>query len=125
MLLIGCGSPKKEVEDFTNVPYPANEDIIYYQSECDSGYQAFWSDIRMATSAYLNNSKYAKFDISGDDIVIIGEGLFIGQTEVETPDFILEIKLIRPNKSRGRRSIWQVVEVEEKPWPTKDSKSNR
>ncbi|MCP4580367.1 MAG: hypothetical protein GY839_02020 [candidate division Zixibacteria bacterium] len=124
LLLLSC-VPEKEEVDFTNLPYPADEDIIYFQTECDSGYQAFWSDIKLASSAYLNNSKYEHIRVIEKDIRIMGEGLFTGFIEVEMPEFILELKLQRPNKSKGRKSIWQVIEVKEKPWPTKKSKSDR
>ena len=115
--------PEKEKNDLANLPYPADEDLVYYQAECDSGYQEFWLDIRSVASAYLNNSKYDYVEAKAKDYIIMGEGIFTGYIEVETPDFILELKMHRPNKSRGRKSIWQVVEVKEKPWPTQNSES--
>lgn len=125
LVFAGCSSEKKEeTYDFTNVPYPDSADILYYQTQADSGYQEFWTDIKAATSAYLNNSKYDIYLHSKKSYRILGEGLFSGTVEVELPDIILIIKLKRPNKSRGRDSIWQVVSVEEKPWPAKPSVSD-
>jgi len=124
IIVAGCMPDKKEVE-YTNLPYPANEDILYYQSECDSGYQTFWTDIKLVTSAYLNNSKYDSIRVRPEDIIIKGEGLFTGYIEVELPNCILELKLERPNKSRGNNSIWQVIEAKEKPWPKPGSQSGR
>ena len=121
-IIDGCMPEKKEVE-YTNLPYPPNEDILYYQSECDSGYQTFWTDIKLVTSAYLNNSKYEGIRVRSEDIIIKGEGLFTGYIEVEMPEIILELKLQRPNKSVGTRSIWQVIEAKEILWPKPDSQS--
>jgi len=121
-ILAGC-SPQKESGDFSNLPYPPDEDVLYYQAECDSGRQIFWTDIKLATSAFLNNSKYQDIKVSPEDIIIKGEGLFIGYIEVEMPDYILKLELQRPNKSRGKKSIWQVIDVKEKPWPKPDSQS--
>jgi len=122
IVIAGCMPEQKEV-DYTNLPYPANEDILYYQSECDSGYQRFWTDIKLVTSAYLNNSKYDSIKVHPEDIIIKGAGLFTGYIEVEMPDYILELKLQRPNKSVGTRSIWQVIEAKETLWPKPDSQS--
>jgi hypothetical protein len=122
IVIAGC-MPEQKESDYTNLPYPANEDILYYQSECDSGYQTFWTDIKLVTSAYLNNSKYDSIGVKPDDIIIKGEGLFTGYIEVEMPEIILELKLQRPNKSVGARSIWQVIEAKEIPWPKPDSLS--
>jgi hypothetical protein len=115
LTLLSC-MPKKDAVDNANLPYPADEDMIFYQAQCDSGYQDFWTDIKAVGSSYLNNSKYYKYDIGGDDIIILGEGLFHGTVEVELPDFILEIKLEKKFKSKGNEAIWQVTNVREKPW---------
>jgi hypothetical protein len=120
----GC-RPENKQEEFLNVPYPPNEDILYYQSEVDNGYQPFWTDIKATASAYLNNSKYAGIEVAPDDIIIVGEGIFHGTIDVEMPDYILELKMERPNKSKGRQSIWQVISVKEKPWPNNGSKSKK
>jgi hypothetical protein len=122
-LLIGGCRPEQEVVEYKNLPYPANEDILYYQAEADSGYQAFWTDIKATASAYLNNSQYDTIEVAPEDIILVGQGLFRGTIEVEMPEFILTLKLERPNKSIGRRSIWQVISAEEKPWPEGSSKS--
>lgn len=124
LIIAGCTSEKEKEFDYTNVPYPPNKDILYYQAEADSGYQTFWTDIKAVTSAYLNNSKYDVYIVNPKNVRIVGEGLFSGTVEVELPDFILELKLKRPNKSRGRDSIWQVVNVKEIPWPEKHSESD-
>jgi hypothetical protein len=109
--------PEEEPEfEYLNLPYPPNKDILFYQAESDSGYQTFWTDIKATTSAYLNNSKYDIYQVNHEDIIIIGEGLFRATVEVEMRDFILVLKFERPNKSIGKRSIWQIKSAEEKPW---------
>jgi len=115
LCLGGCAPEEKQVE-YTNLPYPADKDIQYYQSATDSGYQKYWIDIKAVTSAYLNNSKYNAIKVTPENIIIVGEGLFHGTIDVEMPDFILELKLERPNKPLGRKSIWQVKEAKELPW---------
>ena len=122
--IIGC-SPKKNTVEESDIPYPPNEDMIYYQAECDSGRQTFWTDIKAVSSAFLNNSRYMDIDVKGDDFIILGEGLYHGQVEIETPDYILELTFERKFKSRGKNAIWQVIAAKEKPWPTGNSKSGR
>jgi hypothetical protein len=122
-LLIGGCRPKQEVVDYKNLPYPPDENILFYQAEADSGYQTFWTDIKATTSAYLNNSQYDTIEVAPEDIILVGQGLFRGTIEVEMPEFILTLKLERPNKSIGRKSIWQVISAEEKLWPNDGSKS--
>lgn len=123
-ILLACTPAKdKKVEDDTNLPYPADEDLPLYQAEVDSGYLLFWTDIKMVSSAYMGNSKYRNYIVSNDNLVIRGEGLFIGMVEVETQDFIVELRFERPYKSKGRKSIWQVISAEEKPWPKRKYQS--
>lgn len=123
LILLCCAPPKEEIPDETNIPYPADDDLMIYQADVDSGYMPFWTDIKSVASSYMGNSKYSKYEFNSDNISIRGEGLFIGTVEVETQDFIAVIRLERPYKSRGRNSIWQVISVEEKPWPKKRSQS--
>jgi hypothetical protein len=123
LLIIGCSSPPGDDVVYSSVPYPANKNILYYQSEADSGYQPFWTDIKATVSAYLNNSEYDSIKVAPKDIILVGQGLFRGTVEVEMPKFILVLKLERPNKSLGDKSIWQVISAEEKPWPKSRSKS--
>ncbi|OQX92454.1 MAG: hypothetical protein B6D58_02840 [candidate division Zixibacteria bacterium 4484_95] len=110
-------------EEYTiELPYPPDKDILYYQAESDSGYQPWWTDIKAVTSAFLNNSQYCDRDVRPENIIIVGEGIFHGLIEVELPDMILELKMERKFKSRGRKSVWQVIAVKEKPWPKQNLK---
>jgi hypothetical protein len=122
-LIIGCSSPPDDDVEYSSVPYPANKNILFYQSEADSGYQPFWTDIKGTVSAYLNNSEYDSIDVKPEDVILLGQGLYRGTVEVEMPRFILVLKLERPNKSLGDKSIWQVISKEEKPWPDNRSRS--
>ncbi len=115
--IFSCMPKEKPEVDYTNLPYPADDELLAYQTEVDSGYMLFWTDIKTVALAYMGNSKYEKYFIENDNIVIRGEGLFIGMVEVETQDFIVQLRLERPFKSKGRKSIWQVISAEEKPWP--------
>ena len=123
LILFNC-APEKEI-DYSDTPYPINENLAYYQAQCDSGNQAFWTDIKAVTSAFLNNSKYMDYKHNTEDIVILGEGLFHGKVEIPLSDMILRLTLERQFKHRGRKAIWQVTEAEEIPWPSKDSASVR
>lgn len=122
-IVIGCSGEK--TSEWQDIPYPPDEDLSYYQAQSDSGLQTYWTDIKAVTSAFLNNSKYWQYKAKTSDIIILGEGIFHGQVEIEMPDFILELTLERKFKEKGRKSIWQVVALKEKPWPVKGSKSDQ
>ncbi len=122
LLIGGCVKMNKFEEYTIELPYPPDKDILYYQAESDSGYQPWWTDIKAVTSAFLNNSQYCDRDVRPENIIIVGEGIFHGLIEVELPDMILELKMERKFKSRGRKSVWQVIAVKEKPWPKQNLK---
>lgn len=122
LIIGGCFKLDEPEEYAIELPYPTDEDILYYQAESDSGYQEWWSDIKAVTSAFLNNSQYWDSNTKPEDIIIIGEGIFHGLIEVELPDMILELTMERKFKSRGRKSVWQVIAVTEKSWPRQSSK---
>jgi hypothetical protein len=118
----GCTLKKEQVLQ-SDFPFPADSDLVYYQAQCDSGFEAFWLDIKATSSAFVNQSRYYGYSSDTDDMRILGEGIFHGQVEVEMKDFILVITLERQFKEKGRRAIWQVVDAKEKPWPKRNSKS--
>jgi hypothetical protein len=122
LFIWGCLKLDEPEEYNIVLPYPTNNDILYYQAESDSGYQEWWTDIKAVTSAFLNNSQYWDSNTRPEDIIIIGEGIFHGLIEVELPDMILELTMERKFKSRGRKSVWQVIVVKEKPWPKQSLK---
>ncbi|MCD6163648.1 MAG: hypothetical protein J7K40_14700 [candidate division Zixibacteria bacterium] len=123
IILMGC--VKEEIIEIPDVPFPADEDMVFYQAESDSGYQDFWTDIKAVSSAFLNNSKYWDMKIKSENIVILGEGLFHGTVEIESSELILTLKMERKFKSKGRNAIWQVIAVKEKSWPLQDSTSGQ
>ena len=125
LFIAGCFKLDKPEQYKTKLPYPPDDAIMYYQSEIDSGYQEWWADIKAVTSAFLNNSHYWDRDVKPEDIIIVGEGIFHGLVEVELSDMILELKMERKFKSRGRQSIWQIIDIKEKPWPQPHLKSVR
>jgi len=120
-----CSPGKKDEESVSEVPYPPDSEMVYYQQQCDSGYQDYWTDIKAVSSAFLNNSRYASREVKVTQLRIKEEELLNGTIEVWLPDVLLELRLERRFKNLGRKSIWQVVEVKEKPWPKSDSKSGR
>lgn len=122
LLIGGCVKLDESEEYAIELPYPLNKDILYYQAESDSGYQSWWTDIKAVTSSFLNNSQYCDRNVKPEDIIIIGEGIFHGLIEVELPDMILELTMERKFKSRGRKSVWQVMALKEKPWPKQSLK---
>lgn len=120
-----CSPGKKDEESFSEVPYPPDSEMVYYQQQCDSGYQDYWTDIKAVSSAFLNNSSYASREVKVTQLRIKEEELLKGIVEVWMPDVLLELRLERRFKNLGGKSIWQVVEVKEKPWPKSNSKSGR
>ena len=126
ILLLSISScARKQVVEKPEVPFPADSTMIYYQAQCDSGYQDFWVDIKAVASAFLNNSSYQDRGIKSDKIVIKGEGLFHGTVEIQAGDTLLVLTMERKFKSKGRRGIWQVTTLRKEPWPAKNSKSGR
>jgi len=125
LVILVPGCHREEFIEESDVPYPPDEEMIYYQAQCDSGYQEFWKDIKATTSAYLNNSRYAEQSVGTDHMQILGEGLFHGVVEVELPEILLQVTLERKFKSKGRIAVWQIIAVEEKPWPKEISRSAR
>ena len=123
IILLGCVN--NEIIEVSDIPFPADENMLYYQAQCDSGYQDFWTDIKAVSSAFLNNSKYWELKTKSEKIVILGEGLFHGTIEIETSEMILTLIMERKFKSKGRDAIWQVIEIKEKPWPSQDSISGQ
>jgi len=121
LLVAGC--TRKEPPPGPDWPFPPDKDMIYFQAEADSGYQPFWTDIKAVASAYLNNSRYTDIRLRAEDFILRSEGLYRGLVEVEMPDFIVELTMERKFKSRGRKGVWQVIDVVEKPWPKKRSQS--
>jgi hypothetical protein len=122
LAILGCGGAKKNEQASIDVPYPADEDMLYYQAESDSGHQQFWTDIKATASAFINNSSYANRGIRFEDIRIVGEGIYNGKVEVDLGKGVLELTLLRKFQSRGKNAIWQVIGAKESKWPKSDSK---
>ncbi len=122
---IFCGPGHKDEESVLDVPYPPDSEVVYYQQQCDSGYQDYWMDIKAVSSAFMYNSKYASSQVKITQLRIREEELLKGTVEAWLPDVLVEIRLERRFKNLGKKSIWQVVEVNEKPWPKSDSRSGK
>lgn len=122
MVLSGCGAKKEAQQDESDLPYPPDIDMQYYQAQSDSGYQKFWTDIRAVSSAFLNNSKYADIPVKSDQYGIISEEASKGRVEIKFEDMILQLTLVRKFRSLGTKSVWQVIAANEKPWPKHDSR---
>ena len=110
-----CSGKKQEEVFDSDVPFPADVDLEYYQAQCDSGLQTFWVDIKAITSAFINNSRYVDRGARFEDIRIVNEGLFKGVVEVNLGKTRLELRLIRKNQALGKKAIWQVIDAKEIP----------
>lgn len=107
----------KQTERQIQLPYPDNETAAYYQSRVDSSEYEWFINSKDAATSFVNEYRMVVHGYSATDAILIGEGIFHATVEVELPDKILVLELERPFKHLGRRSIWQVVEMKEKPWP--------
>ena len=124
MIFASCVDNKPETVQ-EDIPYPADEDMEYYQAQADSGIQAFWLDSKATASAFINNSIYATRGIRYSDIRIVGEGAVNCLVNINIGDSLLELSMERKYKGMGKKSIWQVIAANTKPWPKPASKSAR
>jgi len=122
LLLAGCEGKKEQTEFIPPLPYPSDDMARYIQGQVDSSEYLWYTDIKATASAYMNEFGFSPNGVSTSAIRIVGEGIFHGTVEVELPDEIVILTMERPFKQFGRRSIWQVTAMEEKPWPSKESK---
>lgn len=121
-VMMAC-SGKSESGDFKPpLPYPDRNQAALIQAEVDSSEFLWYTDIKAAASAFMNEFGYSLEGVSTSDIRIIGEGIFHGTVEVELPERIVTLTMERPFKEKGDKSIWQVTAVEERPWPKKGSR---
>ncbi len=114
--LIGCGGMDDQADITVQLPYPSDQLAASYQTWVDSSEFEWFLDVKGASSAFINDM-IARSDsdaVSTTDIIIKGEGFFHAAVELRRPDKIYLITLERPFKHLGRRSIWQVVKLEEK-----------
>lgn len=118
----GCESTDKTADLSIPLPFPDERMSKFYQSRVDSSEFEWFTDVKAAASSFINEMGFGKDGISTTDVVILGEGLFHARVEVELPDKIMVLTMERPYKQKGRNSIWQVIEVEEKEWPKRKSK---
>jgi hypothetical protein len=110
-------APKKRMERQIRLPFPDDETARYYQSWVDSSEYDWFLDSKDAAGSFVNEYDMVEDGYSATDAILIGEGIFYATVEVELPDKILVLEMERPFKHLGRRSIWQVTEMKEKPWP--------
>jgi hypothetical protein len=114
--LFFCGG-RKRLERQIRLPYPDNETAAYYQSRIDSSEYEWFVYVKDAACSFINEYRMVEDGFSSTDAILIGEGIFHATVEIELPDKILVLEMERPFKHLGRKSIWQVVEMKEKPWP--------
>lgn len=118
--LPGCGGDKTP-ENNISLPYPNEEWSVFYQSRIDSSEFEWFTDVKSAASAFMNEMMFVPEGVSTMDIVIVGEGLFHATLEAELPSSIIVLTMERPYKHLGEKSIWQVVKIEKREWPKKES----
>jgi len=122
LAIAGC-SGNGNIRKFTPpLPYPDYATARYLQAQVDSSEFLWYTDIKAAASSFMNEYGYTTDGVSTTDIRILGEGLFHGMVEVELPDEIITLTMERAFKYKGKNSIWQVIKIEEQPWPKKESK---
>ena len=110
---------QKGHERQVRLPFPDDQTAAYYQSRVDSSEYDWYIDSKEAAASFVNEYDMVEDGYSATDAILIGEGIFHATVEVELPDKILTLELERPFKYLGRKSIWQVVGMKEKPWPKK------
>jgi len=120
--VMGCSRPEKAKNSLPPLPYPDGEMAKFIQAQVDSSEYLWFLDIKAAASSFMNEYEFMEDGVSTSSIRIVGEGIFHGTVEVELPDKIMVLKMERPFKQKGKNSIWQVIRVEEKPWPDTKSK---
>jgi len=113
-------SPRKKMEIQISLPFPDDETARFYQSRIDSSEYEWYLNSKDVASSFVNEYNMVEGGYSATDAILIGEGIFHATVEVELPDKILVLELERPFKHLGRRSIWQVVAMKEKPWPQEE-----
>ena len=104
------------------LPFPDEKMATFYQSRVDSSEFLWFTDVKATASSFMNEEATGS-NVSTGEVVIVSEGLFHAQAEVQLPDKILLLTMKRPFEEKGDKSIWQVIKVEEKKWPKGKSKS--
>ena len=121
IIIFACGlffcGVKKQTGRQIKLPYPYIETAEYYQSRVDSSEYEWFLNSKDAACSFINEYRMVEGGFSATDAILIGEGIFHATVEIELPDKILVLEMERPFKHLGRKSIWQVVEMKEKPWP--------
>ena len=117
----GCQGVENTTDDSIPLPFPDERMSRFYQSRIDSSEFEWFIDVKAAASSFINEMGFVKDGVSTSDIIILGEGLFHAKVEVELPDKIMVLTMERPYKHKGKNSIWQVIQVEEKEWPKRKS----
>jgi hypothetical protein len=120
MIFLSCAGDGRTSRDSIPLPYPDDETAKFYQERVDSSEFEWMTDVKGAASAFMNEYGFKRDGVSTTDIRILGEGIFHAQVEVELPDEIVVLTMERPFKHRGRESIWQVIEMEEREWPQQE-----
>ena len=122
LIVFSCGGDSGPEKFTPPLPYPGTEEALYIQARIDSSEFLWFTEIKPAASSFMNEFDYSPSGVSTTSIRILGEGIFHGTAEVELPDRILTLTMERPFKQKGKKSLWQVIKVEERPWRKKESR---
>jgi len=120
LILFSCAM--KEKEPVFKFPYPDQTQILFYQARIDSSEFEWLTDSKGMASAFMNDYYIAGRDVAIDDIIINNEGLFRAEVEIPLDTVSIFLTMERPFKERGTKSIWQVINMEKKPWQKPPSK---
>jgi hypothetical protein len=114
ILIVSCSGRNEKQEASFELPWPDMRTAQFLQTRVDSSEYQWFTDVKATASSYINEMIPSDKIITVGDVVILGEGLFHAKAEVQLESKVLVLTLERPFKERGRKSIWQVIKVEEK-----------
>lgn len=109
--IISCNWEKKEVIPPPHIPFPDLLMAKWLQVQVDSSRFTWYLDPKGTASSFCNEELFLDKQVSTNDVIITGEGLFHARLEVALTDSTLILDLERPFKERGENSIWQVVKL--------------
>lgn len=122
IVMLSCRSRTEKPESLMTLPWPDQKSAEFYQTRVDSSEFLWFTDVKATASSFVNENLPEEKMTTVGDVVILGEGLFHAKVEVQLPSRKLILTMERPYKDRGRKSIWQVIKVEEQKWPETKSK---
>jgi hypothetical protein len=113
-MVIACDLKQEEKIRPPRIPWPEEGMAKFLQAQVDSSQFEWFLDVKASASSFCNEEVFTAEPVSTADVIILGEGVFHAQVEVRLVEKTIILDMERPYKTRGVRSIWQVVKLEEK-----------